>query len=260
MTKAIILAAGQGTRLRPITNDKPKCLTPIAGKTLLARQVAVLNEAGINDVTVVGGYRVDQIEALGYQCLINPDFESTNMVSTLFCAQQEMSNDQDLLIGYGDIIYQAENLAITLDQQADIVLMVDKDWRRLWELRLDDPLEDAETLKLDADGNIKELGKEPKGYEEIQGQYTGLIKVHQSKVKSMINFYHALDKDKLYDGQDFNNMYMTSFLQLLIDAGWHVKAAEVSNGWLEVDSVSDLEMYQSLQTQGRLKSFCDLGD
>lgn len=258
MTKALILAAGQGTRLRPITDDKPKCLTPLAGESLLARQTKVLNQAGINDIIVIGGYRIDQIKSLGYQCKENPAFESTNMVSTLFCAEADMSEDEDLLICYGDIIYQKNNLDTLLMNEADIALMIDKDWRQLWELRLEDPLDDAETLKLAADGSILELGKKPTSYDEIQGQYTGLIKVKKSRVGDFIRFYHALDQAESYDGQDFNNMYMTSFLQQLIDAQWEVKAAIVSNGWLEIDSVSDLETYQKLEDQGKLKSYCDL--
>lgn len=258
MTQAIILAAGQGTRLRPITDDKPKCLTPLDGKSLLARQTDVLQSAGIDDIVVIGGYRIDQIKALGYQCHENPSYESTNMVSTLFCAEQLMSGREDLLICYGDIIYQPNNLITLLQSEAEIALMVDKDWRQLWELRLDDPLSDAETLKLDDEGHVLELGKKPKSYDEIQGQYTGLIKVRKDKVQDFIHFYHDMDKDKNYDGQDFDNMYMTSFIQQLIDNGWEVKSAEVSNGWLEIDSVSDLEIYQSLQDQGQLKSYCDL--
>ncbi len=260
MTKAIILAAGQGTRLRPITNDKPKCLTPLNGKSLLARQTEVLKSAGINDILVIGGYRIDQIKTLGYSCIENPKFASTNMVSTLFCAQDEMSETEDLLICYGDIIYQENNLETLLNKDAEIALMIDKDWRQLWELRLENPLEDAETLKLSDDGSVLELGKKPDSYADIEGQYTGLIKVRKDKVNDFIRFYADLNQHETYDGQDFANMYMTSFLQQLIDAKWDVKAAMVSNGWLEIDSVSDLETYQGLEDKGQLKPYCDLGD
>ncbi|MFI4955397.1 MAG: NTP transferase domain-containing protein, partial [Gammaproteobacteria bacterium] len=81
MTRAIILAAGQGTRLRPLTNDKPKCLVPLNGIPLLARQAATLRACGVENIHVVGGYCVEQIQALNYSCSINADYATTNMVS-----------------------------------------------------------------------------------------------------------------------------------------------------------------------------------
>ena len=62
---AIILAAGQGTRLRPLTDDKPNCLVELNNKSLLERQISVLNRCGVYNIRVASGYRSDQIEALG---------------------------------------------------------------------------------------------------------------------------------------------------------------------------------------------------
>ena len=70
--------------------------------------------------------------------------------------------------------------------------------------------------------------------------------MRSDKIEEFIAFYQQLDRKKIYDGQDFDNMYMTSFLQLLIDARWQVQAVCVNHGWLEVDSVSDLELYENL--------------
>ena len=87
MTRAVILAAGQGTRLRPLTNDKPKCLVELAGKSLLSRQIEVLDAAGITDIQIATSYREDQIRSLGYPTAHNPDYEHTNMVESLFSAR-----------------------------------------------------------------------------------------------------------------------------------------------------------------------------
>ena len=57
-----------------------------------------------------------------------------------------------------------------------------------------------------------------------------------------------MDRDALYDGKDFYNMYMTSLIQNIIDAGWDVRAALINRSWLEVDSVEDLEAYQSTRS------------
>ena len=89
--KAIILAAGQGTRLRPLTKNKPKCLVKLAGKSLLDHQLEVLRAAGIYDIHVVAGYRADQLDRPEFTRHINKRFAETNMVNTLFAAESVMT-------------------------------------------------------------------------------------------------------------------------------------------------------------------------
>lgn len=259
MTRAIILAAGQGTRLRPLTDDRPKCMVPLLGKPLIAWQTAALRDAGIEDIHVVAGYRADHIIGAGYDCTVNHDYASTNMVASLFTALPFIEREGDLLISYGDIVFESKNLSAVLSCEDEICVMIDQEWLRYWQLRLDDPLSDAETLQLDENGFILEVGKKPTDYDQIESQYTGLIKIRADAVPGFVNFYKALDPTAMYDGRDFDNMYMTSFLQLLIDAGWRVKGVPVENGWLEVDSVEDLRIYEKMATEGRLDRFCKLG-
>ncbi len=255
MTRALILAAGEGTRLRPLTNDKPKCMVPLLGTSLLERQIACLKRQGISDIHIATGYKAEQIQALGYPTSFNAHYHKTNMVSTLFCALNFIEQSGDLIIAYGDIVYDDINLRTLLESDGEIALMIDKKWRDLWSLRLENPLEDAETLIMDNNGYVTELGKKPDSYERIQGQYTGLIKIRDHELANFIRFYQQLDRHAYFDGKDFDNMYMTSFLQALIDAGWQAKAALVNNGWLEIDSVADLEQYELLAKQGKLEKF-----
>jgi choline kinase len=121
-------------------------------------------------------------------------------------------------------------------------VIVDKAWRKLWEQRMENPLYDAETLKVDKNNNILELGKKPKDYKEIEGQYIGLFKVSKQAWPKIISIYEGLDREKLYDGQSFDNMYMTSFIQLLIDTQFEVKAIDIKGDWIEIDEVSDLDI------------------
>ncbi len=258
MTRAIILAAGQGTRLRPLTDDKPKALVKLAGRPLIDYQLQTMSACGITDIHIAGGYRADVLQRLGLPTTINPRFASTNMVASLLCAREFITSDEDLLISYGDIVYEPQNLQAVMASPAEIALMIDLDWRALWTLRQEDPLQDAETLVMDAEHNVLELGKKPDGYERIQGQYTGLIKVRGDKCVDLVAFYDGLDQAAEYDGGGFDNMYMTSFLQLLIDAGWDTKAVTVHGGWLEVDSVDDLQTYEQLRVNGELDRFCQL--
>jgi choline kinase len=259
MTKVVILAAGQGTRLRPLTDERPKCLVELLGKSLLSRQIEVLESRSVTDIHVVTGYLSEQISGLGLVTTYNEEYLSTNMVASLFCAIEYIrSCTEDLLIAYGDIVYCSKNLDAILQSDAELSLMIDSDWRSLWTLRFDNPLDDAETLKIDADGCVTEIGKTPSSYEEIQGQYTGLIKIRADKIQSFVEAYLSVDTDLIFDGRDFRNMYMTSFIQYLIDARWHVQAVQVKSGWLEIDSVTDLLLYEQLNQSGGLARFIDL--
>lgn len=256
--RAIILAAGQGTRLRPYTNDRPKCMVSLFGKPMLHRQLEVIRAAGIHDITLVGGYKADALEAASVDVVLNPRYAETNMVSTLFCAESTMHEGEDLLILYGDIIYEPKVLVSLLDCDAELAISVDREWRRFWQLRMDNPLDDAETLKLQDGNRIVELGKRPSGYDEVQGQYMGLIKVRADMVGKFREAWHAMDRTAIYDGKDFDNIYMTSFLQHLINQGWDARAAFTDNGWLEVDTVEDLEEYESMYRQGLLSQFIEV--
>lgn len=258
--RVVILAAGQGTRLRPFTNDRPKCLVELNGRPLLHRQLEVLRAAGLTDIALVGGYRADCLEGHGVKVLLNPRFAETNMVSTLFYAQEWMVEGEDLLIAYGDIIYEQSVLDSVLATDAPLAIAIDRQWRRFWAIRMDDPLADAETLKLDSNDCIIELGKRPRDYSEVQGQYMGLIKVRADQVKAFCDAWHNLDRTVLRDGKDFDNMYMTTFLQHLIDTGWHARAAFTDNGWLEVDTVDDLNQYHEMLENKQLDSFIRLKD
>jgi len=256
--KALILAAGQGTRLRPLTDDRPKCLVELAGRSLLELQAAVLREAGILDITVVSGYKAEQIAERGFAVHVNPRYAETNMVATLFSAAEVMDGSEDVLICYGDIVYERRVLDSLLAVNAPVVVMIDRQWLRYWRLRMEDPLNDAETLKIGPEGRLNEIGKKPQNYREIEGQYVGLIKVRSDRLWKLKQTYESMSRIEMYDGKDFDNMYMTSFIQYLIDQEWDVRIAETENGWLEVDSVSDLLLYESMAKDGSLTPFFNL--
>ncbi|WP_111498254.1 MULTISPECIES: NTP transferase domain-containing protein [Marinobacter] len=257
--RTIILAAGQGTRLRPYTDHTPKCMVELAGTPLLHRQLATLDAAGLGDRRVlVGGYCADRLDGQGADVVLNPRYDQTNMVATLFCARDNMVDGEDLLVCYGDIIYEPNVLQAILDGDAPLCLAADREWRRLWQLRMEEPLDDAETFVMDADRRVAELGKKPQSYDQVHAQYMGLIKVRGDRVADFKAAYDALDRDAIYDGKDFDNMYMTSFIQHLIDSGWDTRACLVDNGWLEVDTADELETYQRMAEDGSLQDYCRL--
>lgn len=252
MVKVLILAAGEGSRLRPYTEDKPKCMVSYKGKPIIKYIFDALEQVGITDIGLITGYKNEVLSSYikenydnkEIRIYHNPLYSSTNMVYTMFCAEDFFDSDDDVIISYSDIIYSEKLVRQLAASEEGISVVVDKDWKRLWTARMDNPLDDAETMKLDPRGYIKELGGKPESYAEIEGQYVGLIKISKTMLREIRDFYYSLDRNRIYDGKDFNNMYMTSFLQLLINEGFKVKGVEINGGWLEIDSVEDLKKLQ----------------
>ena len=213
---------------------------PFHGKSIIDYQLETLHSCGIHDIIVVRGYCAEAIKSEGVRFVFNPLYASSNMVYSLFCADRELTGD--VIISYGDIVYNTTVLKSLLDCNTDIAITIDTKWRELWELRMEDPLADAETLILDSNGNVMELGKKAKTFDDIQGQYMGLIKISAKIIQKMRTFYHTMDHSRVYDGKDFNNMYMTSFLQNMIDNGFSIRAVPIAGGWVEIDSITDLNL------------------
>jgi choline kinase len=256
--RSIILGAGEGQRLRPYTADRPKCLVEIAGRSMLQRGVDVHHELGIDDIVVVTGYRADAVDRLGLRTAFNPRFSSTNMVESLMCAASFLDGTTDVIIAYADVVYETRVLRALVDSAAPVALAVNTEWRRLWQARMENPLADAETLKLDAAGHVVELGQKPKSYDEVQGQYMGLMKFSAANARRIPEVFDALDPLGPYDGKDRANMYMTSFLQHWIDHVSPITSVPVAGGWIEVDTVEDLDSYEAMHRDGRLREFCQL--
>ena len=258
--KLIILAAGEGKRLRPYTNEIPKCMVKLAGCSLLSHQLSTIKKCKINknDIALVGGYKSEALEEFHLKNFHNLNYISTNMVATLFRAREFIKHEEDLIISYGDIIYEEKVLRAILDCDDEICVAADLLWEKLWSLRMTNPLDDAETFVMDSNSYIKEIGKVPNTLSQVQAQYMGLIKVRGDMVSKFINIYDQLDRFENFDGQNFDNMYMTSLIQYFIDLGWNVKACLVENGWLEIDTASDLEQYEQMALDSSLESICKL--
>jgi len=245
--RVIILAAGLGSRLRPLTNNKPKCMVELRNKPLIKHQLDLFKKFGIVDVNVVTGYLDKMIDYDVLTKFHNPFFDQTNMVNTLFCAGDLFDGEADILISYGDIVYNESVLCAVQNSENEINVVIDKNWKEYWGARMDNPLRDAETLKIDKNDKIIEIGKKPNSYDDIEGQFIGLVKIRRDIVKNIKSYYETLDQDILYDGKDYNNMYMTSFLQLISDNKYPLSPVYIQNGWMEVDEPSDLDFYSFLK-------------
>jgi choline kinase len=238
--KVIILAAGMGTRLMPHTTDRPKCMVHLAGKPILSYQLQVLKNHGLNDITIVTGYRQEKLIASGAAMICNDDYAATNMAYSLFCARDLLSRKQEVLVAYADIIYSDSVLDSLMAATSHICVTVDLKWRDYWCKRFDDPLSDAETLRLDADGRILELGQKPQSLDDIQGQYIGLMKFSVEGVATLKKCYDQAVMEGTLGGKSIEKAYMTDLLQHIIDSGYAVQSVPIDGKWIEIDSKQDL--------------------
>lgn len=242
--KAVILAAGRGSRLQKLTEHKPKCLTAVGGHPLIAWQLAALKKAGSKEVTVITGYKAELLQGFGDSHRHNARWEETNMVQTLLCARDVFT--EDVIVSYSDILYGADIPQALSREKGDIVISYDTQWRGLWEARFDSPLNDAETFKIDAHGIIHEIGRKPKSFDEIQGQYMGLLKFSPRGFKEVEDLVASLP-DEI--GQKLD---MTGLLGRLIEKGTVVRGMPIDGGWCEIDTPADLRVARKLFEQNKL--------
>ena len=244
----VILAAGEGTRLRPLTNSLPKGMVPFFGKPLLEWQIKVIREVGITDICIVGGYQASKLEALKVPTIRNTEFQSSNMVWSLYKAKEMLK--PNTIITYGDILYHPEIISMLTQARADISVSIDVNWRSYWEARSDDPINDAESLVYNDTGAIVEIGKKVESLSSPQGQFMGLIKIGKLGHEFINDIFTSVSKGDRTNSE-FRTCYMTDLLQLAIDEGIDVRPVLTNRSWVEVDTIED---YYLPHTEHRIQN------
>jgi L-glutamine-phosphate cytidylyltransferase len=238
--RAVILAAGRGSRLAPLTDDRPKAMVALAGQPLIAWQMAALRGAGIDRIAVVSGYCAERLPRDRCTHFRNPRWADTQMVRSLACAEAWLAAD-DCIVSYADIAYGRALVAELAAMPHDIAISYDPDWLTLWQQRGENPLDDAETFRRDStDGRLLEIGGKPASLQGIEGQYMGLLKFSPRgwrRVRAVIDAMPAEACDKLD---------MTSLLARLLRSGDVIGTVPTRQPWGEVDTASDLRLYETL--------------
>ncbi|MFA6365080.1 MAG: phosphocholine cytidylyltransferase family protein [Candidatus Paceibacterota bacterium] len=262
--KAIVLAAGMGTRLGKYTENLPKGMLSFAGKSLIERQINTLRSCGIEDITIVKGYAPEKINFPGIKYYVNENFAETNMVETLFKAEKEI--DGDFLVLYSDVICEKKVIEEVLKSKADIGVTVDVDYWDYWKARLDDPEEDTESLIIGSGGNIVDLGDTNCTLSDAKVRYVGIIRFSKKGAEALKKVYHE-QKNLHFESnlpwmrsKSFKKAYMTCMLKALIDAGYRVDPIFIKHGWLEFDTVEDYERATAWNENGTLQRFINLHD
>lgn len=237
--RAIILAAGRGSRMGTLTGEQPKCLAMLAGRTLLDWQLQALKRAGITRIAIVRGYRGELLRRAGVEFFDNPRWADTNMVMSLACASDWLKNSE-CIVSYSDIVYTSTVVRRLAEVRADLAVSYDVNWLALWARRFPDPLQDAESFTTDGNGRLADIGSRVTSLDRIRGQYMGLLKFSPAgwqTAEQEIGASSPTVRDKLD---------MTSLLKRLLDKDVRVDTVACTEPWFEVDSAADLALYEEL--------------
>lgn len=120
---AIILAAGMGTRLRPLTNDRPKCLVAVNRVPMVERQIQFLKEKDINEITLISGYKAESLEYLkdryGVDIVFNDRYDTCNNINSLYIVKERF---HDTYVLEGDV-YMDKNVLLPDVSQSTYLLV-----------------------------------------------------------------------------------------------------------------------------------------
>lgn len=242
--RAIILAAGRGSRMGAATAARPKCLNAVAGQPLLHWQLNALRQAGLDQIAIVRGYLAEMLQRSDCTLFENRRWAETNMVMTLCCADEWLRR-ATCVISYADILYHADHVRSLATAPGDLVITYDRLWQDLWSERFENPLADAETFRCDSDGVLQEIGRRASSLKEIEGQYMGLFKVTPAgwqQIRRTLDGLSQAERDRLD---------MTTLLSRLLSSGARIDTVPVEGRWCEVDSDADRALYETRLQDGK---------
>lgn len=233
--KAVILAAGQGTRIRAVHGECPKCLIKVDDETILDHQIDGLSKSGIDEIAIVVGYEKQQImrhvqKRFGrctsrIQFIENPAFAITNNIYSLWIARHWL-NGQGFACLNADVIFEPTILNSALKAGSPISMIVDPEWR-------------DETMKVVIDnGQIVEMSKKI-SKSEFSGTYIGITVFDQ-----LINTRFFAKMQDLIDAGRVNEFFNVA-VQELVDEGLRVGFTTTAGApWAEIDDPLDLTFAQ----------------
>ncbi len=221
--KAIIMAAGVGSRLKKLNGDRPKCLIETDGVALISRSVSLLQSRGISDITVITGYKSELIERelkSQVRYLHNPYFRVTNSIASLWLARELLCDD--VILMNADLYYETAVLETALAQTDHAVMLSDR------------------TRIVDADfrfgvrGNcILKMGNKLTN-DETDCEYVGIVRIDACFIAT---FRKRLE-EMIVRG-DFRNWW-EGVLYAFIDDGVDIHHKDVEGAfWTEVDHLGD---------------------
>ena len=242
-TKALIVAAGLGSRLKGHTENLPKCMLDFGGKTLLQRQIAAYESCGIDNISLIKGYKKNKINYSNLKYFINNDYEKNNILNSIFYAEEIINGN--IIIAYSDILFESSVVQRLLDSDHDISIVVDIDWRGYYVDRKDHPISEAENVIFNSNNEVVKIGKISTEKSEVHGEFIGMIKLTHRGAEIFKQNFHRVKKlywNKPFQrAKTFQNAYLTDMIQELVDIGAKVHCVIIERGWKEIDTVEDYQ-------------------
>lgn len=236
--KAVILAAGTASRLRPLTENTPKCLLTVNGKTLLGRTLDNLLANNIKDLLVVTGYLQCLIKdfiaknypQMNVQYIENADFAKTNNIYSLFLAEPFVSGEEFLLLD-SDILFSKDIIsALLADENPDVLAM---NRHQLGE----------EEIKIisDENRNVLEISKVC-SLEKAIGESVGIEKFSSQYSSALYKELH-----QMIDNEGLDNVFYEKAFERLIPQGFIFKYLDTTDFFsMEIDTVEDYERVKDM--------------
>jgi phosphoenolpyruvate phosphomutase len=235
---AVVLAASRGAGLEAVTADMPKVMLPIAGKPLLRRLVEAFKKEGINDITVVGGYRADAIDTSGIRLVVNEKHAQTGELASLACAAKSFT--ADTVISYGDLLFRSYILRDLVESDSDFCVVVDSSQMPqagasntdfAYCSTADDRALFGQKVWLDS---VNSSASDAKAATP-QGRWMGLLNVRGGGRERLVQMLETLKSRA-----DFDTLDMAALLNALVAAGERIEVQYVHGHWRGVNDLDEL--------------------
>ncbi|HVU02017.1 MAG TPA: NTP transferase domain-containing protein [Polyangiaceae bacterium] len=242
--KAIIIGAGRGSRLRHETNDVPKTLVPVLGRTMLDFILEALEGGGIprSDVVFVCGYAEDVVRERHPELTFvrNADWENNNILLSLLTAREHLVDG--FVSTYADIVYEADIVKKLVASPHALTLGCDTRWRRRYVDRSQHPETDAEKLRAEG-SRVVEISRKIAS-DAASGEFIGVMRATKTGAAS---FLRAFDEAKakyagrtFREGRTFERAYLIDLLEEMVEAGAEMHRVDTPGGYMELDTLEDL--------------------
>ena len=236
---AIVLAASRGDELGDLTEDKPKTMVPIRGVPILAHIMDTYNTVGIKDISVVRGYKKEAVNLPHLTYVDNDDFAKTGELASLLKALQTRDHhDQDLIISYGDVLFNSYIPQTLLQEKEDFVIFIDSDWQEKTSYsRLGGFAECSipnSRKAFHAEIHLKQLGTDiPPN--KIHGVWMGFLKVSASGASRLQELL-----SKLLILPENQKAGMAALFQELLKQQQPIRVLYTVGHWLDINNLDDV--------------------